>query len=173
MRLSLATTCHTLATALLLLAGCGGDGDDGPTAGSPSAPASSDEPATAPGDGDCSYLSVEAVSTALGEEAGLTASGPASCLFGATGSDLGVTLNVTDIAIDVDEYVAGTRELCEGDLVEVEAGEDAFVCTTFAGPQGFVFGGGQSVLVEVNDAEDDTTAVGALTALLPQVTFPR
>lgn len=171
MRLTLATA---LTSALLLAAGCG---DDEPSDASPSAPSAESTPPASeavpdpPADNACPYLSDDAVTSALGEEAALTASGPASCLFGATGSDVGVTVSVTDIAIDLDAYVEGTRELCEGDLVEVEAGEAAFVCTTFAGPQGFVFGGGQSILVTVDDAEDDTTATGALTALLPQVSF--
>lgn len=170
MRLTLATAVLTA----LVLTGCGDDAgseDAAPSSeGTPDAP-DSGTPTELPLLTTCPYLSDADAATGLGQEVELDVASVTTCLFDATETGARITVTLTDIATDVDSYAEGTRALCEDELTEVEAGDDAFVCTTFAGPQGFVFSGEQSVLVEVSGAEDDVSATGALTALLPLVTL--
>lgn len=175
--------------APLVLTGCGEDPDPAPqgspsedTSASPSDPTPTPTPteATDPStssepEGSCALLTADAVSAALGEEMVVSASGPQTCLFAPVdaASASSVTASVTELAIDLQEYADGTRELCEGEVTEVEAGEVAFACVTFVGPQGYVFADGTSVLLDVVTAdESEPAAVAAAAALLPAVVSP-
>lgn len=178
-----------LALASLVLAGCGGDGEDtspaptsSPTVSSSGDLPESDPPETSPsetspsenvpGDESCSFLPLDAVTAALGEEMELAASGPTTCIFGpvSASSPASATLNVTPLDIDPATYAAGTRDLCEGPVTEADAGDQAFACVTFLGAQGFWFEGATSIVVDVTTPdEDETSAVAAAAALLPSV----
>ncbi|MDP2774908.1 MAG: hypothetical protein Q8O61_15250 [Nocardioides sp.] len=156
--------------APLLLAGCGEDDPDPAPAPSP------DDAATATVDeGACALLDAAAVTAALGEDMVESISGPTSCLFGPSdpASAASVTASVTEIEIDPQVYAEGTREICDSEITEVEAGDNAFACITFVGPQGFVFDGSTSVVLDVTVGdESDPAAVTAAAALLPSVAVP-
>lgn len=165
----------------LLLTGCGEDADPAPESSptedtSTSTPTGTGDPSTpAATDGDCALISAAAVTAALGEDMVVSASGPQTCLFGPAdpASAASVTASVTEIAIDLQEYAAGSRDLCEGEVTEVDAGEVAFACVTFVGAQGYVFDGSSSVLLDVvTGDESEPAAVAAAAALLPSVSVP-
>ncbi|MFA6299369.1 MAG: hypothetical protein WCS84_00520 [Nocardioides sp.] len=167
--------------APLMLAGCGEDADPAPTTDgsddtstspTPTEPTEATDPSTSAAEGECALLPAEAVSTALGEDMVVSASGPQSCLFGPAdpASAASITASVTELAIDPEEYAAGSRELCEGEVTDVEAGDEAFACVTFVGPQGFVFEGSTSVVLDVTTGdESEPAAIAAAAALLPSV----
>lgn len=176
----LAALAASLAAVPLLLGGCGGDPEPAPTGGDEPSDAATttapSEPTTSSADeGTCTMLSAEAVTAALGEEMVVSVGFPQSCLFSPAdpASAASVTASATAIAIDLAEYAAGTRDLCEGEVTEVEAGEVAFACVTFVGPQGYVFEDSTSVLLDVvTGDESESAAVAAAAALLPSVTVP-
>lgn len=173
--------------AALLLAGCGEDAETPPptSVGSsessgtpeptePTEPVAS-TPSASAAEGECPLLTTEAVTAALGEEMAISAAGPQTCLFAPAdpASAASLTVSVTELAIDLDEYAAGTRDLCEGEVTDVEAGEVAFACATFVGPQGYVFADSTSVLLDVvTGDESEPAAVAAAATLLPSVVFP-
>jgi hypothetical protein len=169
--------------APLMLTGCGDDPDPAPESSpsedtSTSPPASSPTPTPTPteaSDESCAMLDTEAVTAVLGEGMVLSASGPQTCIFGPTdpASAASLTVSLTELAIDPTEYAAGTRDLCEGEVTEVEAGDVAFACVTFVGPQGYVFVDSVSILLDVVTAdESEPVALAAAAALLPSVTAP-
>lgn len=165
--------------APLMLTGCGDDPDPAPES-SPSEDTSTSPPASSPtpteaSDESCAMLDTEAVTAALGEGMVLSASGPQTCIFGPIdpASAASLTVSLTELAIDPTEYAAGTRDLCEGEVTEVEAGDVAFACVTFVGPQGYVFVDSVSILLDVVTAdESEPAALAAAAALLPSVTAP-
>lgn len=166
------------AAVLMLVAACGDDSSSDDTA--PSAAdttsltdtTSSTAPSqTASEGGDCVFLTDDAVTLALGTDMHATASGPQTCFFhtvAANGAQ-SVTVSLTPIQIDVPTYADGTRETCEGPITDVDAGDIAFACFTFAA-QGFVFLGTDNVVVEVDGIDDQDAAVADAAALLPSVT---
>ncbi|MGD9695217.1 MAG: hypothetical protein AB7V42_06100 [Thermoleophilia bacterium] len=151
-----------LAAAALATAACGSDDD---AAQAPTDSATTGSATTAAG--ACPLLDAAAVGAATGEEAVLNGGGPQFCSF--TAGDIDVTVNATEIAIDVDQYVAGTRDVCDGPVTDVDAGDAAFTCVAIA-PQGFVVHGRTIVAVQVNGAADDATGLGIAGELLPSVT---
>lgn len=173
--------------APLMLTGCGDDSDPAPES-SPSKDTSTSPPAattsateaadpstSAAPEGSCALLSAEAVTAAVGEDMVVSVSGPQTCLFAPVDDTSAASVNayLTEIAIDPAEYAAGTRDLCEGEVTEVEAGDEAFACVTFVGPQGYVFVDSVSILLDVVTAdESEPAALAVAAALLPSVTAP-
>jgi hypothetical protein len=154
-------TLLPLATAL---AACGGDDEpDGPGDGGTSAVAEAVE-------GPCRWVAPEDVSAAAGFDLSEVTSGPATCLFSSGNPSISttVTVNYLEIAIDPTEYADGAREQCSDEPTDVEAGDVAFVCTTFSTPQGYRYDGSDSVVVDVGDL-DAPAATSLLTALLPSI----
>jgi hypothetical protein len=154
-----------LAPVLATLAACGGDDEpDGPD-GDPTSSA----PAQAV-DGPCRWVAPEDVSAAAGFDLSQVTSGPTTCLFSSANPTIAttVTVNYLEIAIDPGEYAAGAREQCSDEPVEVQAGDAAFVCTTFSTPQGYRYDGSDSVVVDVGDLDADATTQ-LLTDLLPSI----
>lgn len=187
LRPRLAALALSLALALLV-SGCGDDPEpepdaadassetptDAPSTSAPTTPTTPSESTTAE-EGTCTLLTPEAVTAALGEDMVLSVAGPQTCLFSPAdpASAASLTASVTELAIDLEEYAAGTRDLCEGEVTDVEAGEVAFACVTFVGPQGFVFADSTSVLLDVVAAdESEQAALAAAAALLPSVVVP-
>ncbi|MDO9494589.1 MAG: hypothetical protein Q7J48_02700 [Nocardioides sp.] len=173
--------------APLMLAACGEDADPAsttdrsddtstsPTPTEATEATEATEPSTSAAEDECVLLPAEAVTTALGEDMVVSASGPQSCLFGPgdPASAASITAAVTELAIDPEEYAAGSRELCEGEITDVDAGDEAFACVTFVGPQGFVFEGSTSVVLDVTTGdESEPAAIAAAAALLPSVVVP-
>src|SRR5436190_18169645 len=128
--------------AALLLAGCGDESSSGAgsgptdptTTGSPTASGSS-EPTEA--DERCPYLTAEQVTDALDTPTTETAGSVHACFFdpeGGTGPS--VLLSRVDIQIDPTDYAAQSRALCQGDVTDVAAGDEAFACMSGMGPQG-------------------------------------
>ncbi|GAA5140253.1 hypothetical protein GCM10023340_00070 [Nocardioides marinquilinus] len=159
--------------AALALSGCGGDDDEAsdPSASGAASDVNDDQ---GPGDngagaGACPFLSVEAVSEATGADAELVAGGPGGCSFRA--GDATVLLSFVPITVDAEEYATGTRDNCETPVTDIEAGDIAFTCVGIS-PQGFVFSGGDSVVVDVTGNASDDDALRVAGDLLPEVQFP-
>lgn len=180
------TTTSRLAAGLLIvpllfLAGCGGDDEPADDADeTPSAATSestSESPSESPSaevDG-CEFLPLTVVTEAFGEEMKVIA-GPETCLFTSVAeeSPSALTLNVIQILIDPEEYAEGSRDNCDTEPAEVDAGDQAWTCVTFVGPQGYVFEGGHSAVLDVvaADEDDDAAALALAEAVLPAVTLP-
>ena len=64
-------------------------------------------------------------------------------------------LSRVDVQIDPADYAAQTKALCQGEVTDVDAGDEAFACVMGLGPQGQVYDGKVLVTVAVNDAADD------------------
>lgn len=167
LRRNLAPLALAVSLFALGVTGCSDDSEPDPP--------ESGETNTSDQDGGCPILTEDAVTSALGETMVVSATGPQSCLFAPTDpeSSASVTASVTKIDIDLQEYAEGTRGICDSEITDVEAGEAAFACVTFVGPQGFVFEGSSSVLLDVTSGDDsDPAAVEAAVAMLPSVTVP-
>jgi hypothetical protein len=164
----LAATLFTLP--LLLLAACGDDEKDGDTDSGSSQESDTGGAEEVEG---CDYLPVDAVTTAIRQEMRLVTEGPVTCLFNSVddGLELSVVLNLTELAIDTEEYAAGSRDNCDSEPTDVDAGEIAFTCVTFVGAQGYVFDRGYSAVLDVM-ADDEATSLEAAAAMLPSVTVP-
>lgn len=166
-------TTVAVALAALALAGCGGDDTDTDDTDPPDDETTTSEAAPPPEGDGCGFLPLDAVAEALGTDVTEDAAGPTGCVFSAAApSEVRVSVFYTPIAIDVETYAEGSRENCDDEVVEVDAGDIAFACTTFVAPQGVVYIGSDSVLVQVDDATDDATGVAAAAAMLPAVTIP-
>jgi hypothetical protein len=176
-----------IAVGLMVLAGCGdqdssGAADPPPTGastpsttgsatGSPTGQPPTSEPTH--GAEPCPYLTEEQVSAAIGAETTETAGSLHACFFdpvGGTGPS--VMLSRVDVQIDPTDYAIQSRALCQGDVTDVEAGNEAFACVMGMGPQGQVYAGRVLVTVNVNDAADDAAGIAAAAELLPEVTVP-
>jgi hypothetical protein len=171
-----------LAVALLALAGCGGSQSsvspgDPPVTASSTATASSgmpSDPTDAPAAEGCPYLTADQVSAALGSTVTETAGTVNACFFDPvdTGRGPSVLLSRIDLQINPADYARQSRELCRGDVTDVDAGDVAFACVAGLGPQGQLYVGRVLVNVAVNDAADDAAGIAAAAALLPMVTVP-
>ena len=81
-------------------------------------------------------------------------------------------LSRVDVQIDPADYARQSRQLCQGEVTDVDAGDVAFACVMGLGPQGQLYAGQVLVTVAVNDAVDDAAGIAAAAALLPEVTVP-
>jgi hypothetical protein len=121
----------------------------------------------------CPYLTAEQVSAALGSPTEETAGTLNACFFDPeAGEGPSVLLSRVDVQIDPADYAHQSRQLCKGEVTEVDAGDVAFACVIGLGPQGQVYAGRVLVNVAVNDATDDAAGIAAAAALLPEVTIP-
>jgi hypothetical protein len=175
--------CTTLG--VVLLAGCGdadrSDATAQPTPGSSSTPGPTSDPGEPGGTGGptepagerCPYLTPEQVSTALGSPVTETAGSIHACFFDPPGGEgPSVMLSRVDVQIDPADYARQTRELCQGEVTDVDAGDEAFACVMGLGPQGQVYAGRVLVTVNVDDAADDATGIAVAASLLPEVRVP-
>jgi hypothetical protein len=177
-------TARLGAVALLLaLAGCGSDDgtseatDPGTSSGSSSSPAPSptgessmpeDEPS-----GGCPYLHADQVTDALGAPTKETAGTASACFFDPeSGDGPEVLVSKIDIAIDPAEYASQSRALCQGDVTDVDAGDEAFACLSSMGPIGQLYVGRVLVAISVTDAADNAIGIAAAATLLPEITVP-
>lgn len=158
-----------LAVATLVLAGaaCGGDdGGDEPTRSTTTTPDTASTPdATEPaasttegaaGDDECTWLALDDAGAAVGQAMTLTAAGPGGCFFDAQGGT-GPSIQVSsiEIAIDVDEYVEGSKAVCEGEIVDVANGDTAWACRSSFAPQGIAVFGETMVVADLQDAASE------------------
>ena len=121
----------------------------------------------------CPYLSAEQVTAALGTPTHETAGTLNACFFDPEGGEgPSVLLSRVDVQIDPADYAHQSRQLCEGEVTDVDAGDVAFACVMGLGPQGQLYSGRVLVTVSVNDAVDDATGIADAAALLPEVTVP-
>ena len=127
----------------------------------------------------CPYLTPEQVSSALGAAVVETAGSVHACFFDPEGSEDGgevegasVMLSRVDVQIEPSDYAAQTKALCQGEVTDVEAGDDAWACVMGLGPQGQLYDGRVLVTVNVNGAADDAAGIEVAAALLPEVTIP-
>jgi hypothetical protein len=169
---------------LLALAGCGGDdgseATESPTPSSSSSEPSPSESSSDPSDdpsveptGGCPYLHADQVTAALGSPTKETAGTVNACFFDPeSGEGPEVLVSKIDIAIDPVEYATQSRALCQGDVTDVDAGDEAFACLSSMGPIGQLYVGKVLVAVSVTGAADDATGIAASAALLPEITVP-
>lgn len=189
MRATRRDVAATVAAVLMAigLAGCGGSESsgaidqptDGPTsaASSPSSDApSSDVPTSdAPPTGSqgCPYLTAEQATAALGSPTVETAGTVNACFFDPeSGAGPSVLLSRVDIQIDPVDYARQSRVLCQGEVTDVDAGDEAFACVMGLGPQGQLYVGRVLVSVAVTDARDEATGIALAAALLSEVRIP-
>jgi len=150
-----------LLGSALLLAGCGGGDDD-----EPSSTPSSETTTTSNRTSDCPYVNPEDVGAVLDEQVSLVAGGEGGCTF--IGGDYTLTVTYVQIGIDPAQYSQEARNSCNGPITEVDAGDDAYACVAFA-PQGFLYVGKDSWVVQVTGATDDAAGVALAAELLPSV----
>jgi hypothetical protein len=171
----------------MTLAGCGDTTSSGATGDPSDPPSSASGPSSGPSSGEpspteeerCPYLTPEQVSTALGAAVVETAGSVHACFFDPEGAEDGgnaegasVMLSRVDVQIDPSDYAAQTKALCQGEVTDVEAGDDAWACVMGLGPQGQLYHGRVLVTVNVNGAADDAAGIAVAAALLPVVTIP-
>jgi hypothetical protein len=170
-------TCLTTALALASVAGCAGDtsspgASDVPTGEESTSVSSPGSSPTTSVEG-CPYLTVDQVTAALGAPVVETAGSLHACFFDPTsGSGASVMLSRVDVEIEPTAYAAQTRALCQGEVSDVDAGDEAFACVMGLGPQGQLYTGSVLVTVNVNGAADDDAGIAVAAALLPEVTIP-
>ncbi len=181
------------AAALLLasaLSGCGDSESSGATddpsnpptsatsSPTPSETTGSTEPTepTEPPDAEvCPYLTAEQVSAAVGTPMGETAGSLHACFFDPEGSDRQgptVMLSRVDVQIDPADYAAQTKALCQGEVTDVDLGDEAFACVMGLGPQGQLYAGQVLITVNVGGAADGATGIAMAAALLADVEIP-
>jgi hypothetical protein len=177
------TWARAAATAIslaALLSGCAdsqsseANGDPtGPSTPSSSSPTPSDPSETSSAEEDCPYLTVAQVTAALGIPVSQTAGSTHACFFDpAGGTGPSVMLSRINVQIDPADYAAQTKALCQGEVTDVDLGDEAFACVMGLGPQGQLYVGKALVTVNVNGAADDATGISMAEALLHDVTIP-
>ena len=174
MRARWAAVALVLATALT---GCGGSDESradqpepSPTS-SPTAPESTD--ASEPAEEGCPYLTAEQVTAVLGADTAETAGTVHACFFDpVSGHGPSVMLSRVDIEIDPAEYAVQSKALCQGDVTDVEAGDEAFACVMGLGPQGQLYDGPVLIAVAVDDAADEAAGIASIVKLLPEISVP-
>ena len=180
-RAGLVLTVMTVLTSGLALAACGGDGSSGtggtatdpPTSSTTTSGSASTDPSpTGTAAEGCPYLTQDEVSAAVGAQTHETAGTLHACFFDPVDGGPSVMLSRVDVQIDPTDYATQTRALCEGDITDVDAGDEAFACVMGLGPQGQVYAGRVLVTVNVNGAVDDATGITMAAALLHDVTIP-
>ncbi len=180
MRARWAAVALVLATALT---GCGGsDGsqadqsEPGATSsatGTPSPTATDSTDSPEPAEEGCPYLTAEQVTAVLGADTTETAGTVHACFFDpVSGDGPSVMLSRVDIEIDPAEYAVQSKALCQGDVTDVEAGDEAFACVMGLGPQGQLYDGPVLIAVAVDDAADEASGIASIVDLLPEITVP-
>jgi hypothetical protein len=165
---------------LLALAGCGDDGSSGATepttpssSSSAPSPSESSSPAEDEPTGGCPYLNADQVTEALGSPTVETAGTLNACFFDPeSGEGPEVLVSKIDIAIDPADYASQSRALCQGDVTDVDAGDEAFACLSSMGPIGQLYAGRVLVAISVTGAADDATGIAAAATLLPEISVP-
>jgi hypothetical protein len=167
-----------LAVSLAGLSGCGDEASSeaGGETDEPTHSTTTSEPSpaeTSSPDERCPYLTADQVSDALGSPTQETAGTVNSCFFDPEGGDgPSVLLSRIDIQIDPMDYAAQSRALCQGEVTDLAAGDEAFSCVGALGPQGQLYVDRVLVTVAVSDAADEAAGLAAAEALLPMVTVP-
>lgn len=140
-------TVASALVALTLVTGCGrgDDADDEPQGPDDSVQTDGTDETGTPedqdpaADGDCALLPTAAVNDLVGEEATVAAATEAGCSFESE-SGAAITVTATGIAIDPASYAEQSRETCDnGDVVEVDAGDESFACLVNDSPMGWYF----------------------------------
>jgi len=153
------------------LSGCGGS-DSSVAIEDPATPTESAEP-TEPVEEGCPYLTAEQVTAVLGADTTETAGTVHACFFDpVSGEGPSVMLSRVDIQIDPAKYAVQSRTLCQGDVTDVDAGDDAFACVMGLGAQGQLYVGKVLIAVAVDDAADEAAGIADTVALLPEITIP-
>lgn len=164
-----------VAIALLLVSGCGGDEETEPRAEESSRDASQTPEETLPPEplGACPMLADAPVTKAFDRAMGVLTAGPEMCVFTPTKgmTDTSVTINLVEVGIDPEQHADGSRESCEGSATEVKAGDNAFVCKTGMGVQGYVYDGKKSAVLDVVNGSD-LKSLKTAAELLPSVNLP-
>ena len=175
------------AVALVLasvLTGCGGTDESGATdqpepgttssatgTSSPTATESTDSPE--PAEEGCPYLTAEQVTAVLGADTTETAGTVHACFFDpVSGEGPSVMLSRVDVQIDPTEYAVQSKALCQGDVTDVDAGDEAFACVMGLGPQGQLYDGPVLIAVTVDDAADEAAGIASIVRLQPEITVP-
>jgi len=180
MRARWAAVALVLATALT---GCGGSDDSqadqsepGATSsatGTPSPTATDSTDSPEPAEEGCPYLTAEQVTAVLGADTTETAGTVHACFFDpVSGDGPSVMLSRVDIEIDPAEYAVQSKALCQGDVTDVEAGDEAFACVMGLGPQGQLYDGPVLIAVAVDDAADEAAGIASIVELLPEIAVP-
>ena len=180
MRARWAAVTLVLATALT---GCGGSDEsraDPPepdatssATGTPSPTATESTDESEPAEEGCPYLTAEQVTTVLGADTTETAGTVHACFFDpVSGDGPSVMLSRVDIQIDPAEYAVQSKALCQGDVTDIDAGDEAFACVMGLGPQGQLYDGPVLIAVTIDDAADDAAGIASIVELLPEVTVP-
>jgi hypothetical protein len=183
MRARWAAVALVLATALTALTGCGGSDESRadqaePTAtssasGTPSPTATESADSSEPAEEGCPYLTAEQVTAVLGADTTETAGTVHACFFDpVSGEGPSVMLSRVDIQIDPAEYAVQSKALCQGDVTDVDAGDEAFACVMGLGPQGQLYDGPVLIAVAVDDAADEAAGIASIVELLPEITVP-
>ena len=169
-----------LAVAALVLTGCGDEASSGtgPAATDPTTSGSvSSSPSATPTDPPsselCPYLTAEQVTDVLGSPTAETAGSVHACFFDPdSGTGPSVMLSRVNIQIDPTDYAVQSKALCQGEVTDVDAGDEAFACVSGMGPQGQLYTHRVLISVNVNGASDDAAGVTDAADLLMQVTVP-
>jgi len=180
MRARWAAVALVLATALT---GCGGSdesqadqsepGATSSATGTPSPTATDSTDSSEPAEEGCPYLTAEQVTAVLGADTSETAGTVHACFFDpVSGDGPSVMLSRVDIEIDPAEYAVQSKALCQGDVTDVEAGDEAFACVMGLGPQGQLYDGPVLIAVAVDDAVDDAAGIASIVELLPEIAVP-
>ncbi len=175
-------TAVIVAVALVTLAGCGDETSSGADSGATD-PASSGSPGssssagsadpTEPAGDVCPYLTAEQVSAVTGTPTSETAGSVHACFFDPDGGKgPSVMLSRVNIEIDPTDYAVQSRALCQGEVTDVDAGDEAFACVMGLGPQGQLYVDRVLISVNVNDATDDAVGIADAAQLLGEVTIP-
>lgn len=172
--------CIAMGSGILLAitAACGSDTSGGDRETRTTGSTESDAGPTSEGSetddsSECSWVSTDDVTNAAGQQMTVQAAGEAACVFETpTGDGPSIWLYATKIAIDQDEYEKGTREVCEGAITDVDAGDSAWTCIVFGKPQGTFIENKYIVTIDPKDFASDDEAFAALAKLLPKVTTP-
>ena len=181
MRARWAAVALVLATALT---GCGGSDESRATdqpepsatssaTGTPSPTATESTDSSEPAEEGCPYLTAEQVTAVLGADTTETAGTVHACFFDpVSGEGPSVMLSRVDIQIDPTEYAVQSKALCQGDVTDVDAGDEAFACVMGLGPQGQLYDGPVLIAVAVDDAVDEGAGIAFIVQLLPEITVP-
>ncbi|MBT0567560.1 hypothetical protein [Williamsia sp. CHRR-6] len=184
MKLRLVSATGALLLGSLILSACDDSSSDNgsdiasrPTAASTSetvttSAATSMSQAAAAGSSSgeqCTILSGQDLSSAVGGTPVTVNSAGADICFYAIGSG-DANINLIDIALDVDQYVQGTRATCTSPPVDVQAGDTAFVCTRSTDAVGYVVKGRKLATLVVK-LDSPAACAAAVTKALPKVNF--